>query len=214
MVRLSCATCLAAGWLLAAVAGPDAPPGHHLRFMSAYSGVNAQMKGWVNLGMEDAVGGGNWFPLGPGNVGALKAWSELGIPSLFGDIDITVFAGNGKGARSSPLALAPAWRAAVTDMVTKKIRPHFGAGKALRGVFLGDELCCHNSSCWSAVLEPLAAEFKKQLGPDAILATNECGDLTSLANITRVPPDLDLFSVDICPSPFCRLQNALALTGA
>ena len=94
------------------------------------------MKGWVNLGIEDAAGGGNWFPFGPGNVGALKAWSELGIPSLFGDIDITVFAGNGKGAPSRPLALAPAWRAAVTDMVSKNIRPHFGAGKALRGVFL------------------------------------------------------------------------------
>ena len=31
----------------------------------------------------------------------------------------------------------------------------------------------------------------------AILATNECGDLSSVANITRVPPDLDLISVDI-----------------
>ena len=81
----------------------------------------------------------------------------------------------------------------------------------LTGIFdrATSSICCRNSSCWSAVLAPLAAEFKKQLGPTAILATNECGDLTSLANITRVPPDLDLFSVDICPSHLCRLQNAL-----
>eukprot|EP01050_Picozoa_sp_SAG11_P008660 SAG11_NODE_773_length_7236_cov_4.526412_6_plen_212_part_00 len=201
MLGLSTVGCLVVGSLLApslvGVAAGAAPP--HLRFMSAYSGLNAEMKGWINLGVEDAAGSAATYPVGPGNVGALRAWSQLGIPSLFGDVDITVFApGTGKGVPSSPLTLAPAWRQAVTDMVTKKIRPHFGEGKALRGVFLGDELCCHNTSCWDTVLEPLAAEFRSQLGPNALLATNECGDPLSLANITRVPPDLDLISVDIC----------------
>ena len=146
-------------WLLATslagVAGGGGAP--HLRFMSVYSGVSAQLKGWVNLGLEDAVGS---------PAGALKAWSELGIPSLYGDIDSPVF------AEGNPRALAPSWRKSVTDMVTKKIKPNFGADKALRGVFLGDELCCHNSTCWDTVLDPLATEFRKQLGPDAILATN------------------------------------------
>lgn len=36
-------------------------------------------------------------------------------------------------------------------------------------MFLGDEICCHNSSCWHDQLYPISAKLRKLLGPQAIL---------------------------------------------
>ena len=38
--------------------------------------------------------------------------------------------------------------ASLEALVEDKIRPNFGPRKALRGVFVGDELCCRNANCW------------------------------------------------------------------
>ena len=38
--------------------------------------------------------------------------------------------------------------ASLEALVEDKIRPNFGSRKALRGVFVGDELCCRNANCW------------------------------------------------------------------
>jgi hypothetical protein len=63
----------------------------------------------------------------------------------------------------------------------------------LRGVFFGDEICCHNVTCWETALAPVATALRGMLGPSAILYTNECANY----DITEVPKDLDLISVDV-----------------
>lgn len=51
--------------------------------------------------------------------------------------------------------------------------------KALRGVFLGDEICCSNATCWDAALKPVTEKLRTLLGKEAIIYTNEvrCGFL-------------------------------------
>jgi hypothetical protein len=65
------------------------------------------------------------------------------------------------------------------------------ASAALR--FLGDEICCGNTTCWEAGLKPVTQKLRALLGPNAILYTNECAN----RDITDVPPELDLISVDV-----------------
>ena len=157
------------------VGGPPTPRPTHLRYMSMY-GLNASAQhGWVNM-------------LGEGSLAAkLDAYSRWRLPSFFGDLPGGIFE-RGRG-------LAPGWEEVLDRVVNESILPHFGPGKALRGVFLGDEICCMNVSCWVAALAPVAARLRAALGPSAVLYTNECA-----ANLTRlggVPEALDLVSVDV-----------------
>ena len=74
-------------------------------------------------------------------------------------------------------------------------------------VFLGDEICCHNSTCWHAQLYPLAAQLRSLLGSDAVLYENDCADSIiggGMAHghpvgppLDKVAPDLDIVSVDV-----------------
>ena len=92
----------------------------------------------------------------------------------------------------------------------------------LLGVFLGDELCCEDTSarsgmeCWDTVLRPVADHFRALLGPDAIIYTNvrataqfrfqhperaaaqECGGdaMWSFTGGAKVPANLSIISVD------------------
>ena len=45
--------------------------------------------------------------------------------------------------------------------------------KALRGVFLGDEICCMNATCWDTALKPVTEKLRKLLGKEALIYTNE-----------------------------------------
>ena len=67
---------------------------------------------------------------------------------------------------------------------------------AIVGMFLGDEVCCHNSTCLSATVEPVAARLRLHYpnASELFLWTNECGD--SLIGLPTVPPSLDIISVD------------------
>ena len=69
----------------------------------------------------------------------------------------------------------------------------------MRGVFLGDEGCCGATAakCWAEGYGPLTRKIRQYLGPDAIIYANECLDITNPSlNVTEVPPDFDLISVD------------------
>ena len=37
-------------------------------------------------------------------------------------------------------------------IVQESVLPKFSPGKALRGVFLGNEICCENVTCWGTAL--------------------------------------------------------------
>lgn len=92
--------------------------------------------------------------------------------------------------------LHPDWEAQAESLANGTLLPHFGEGKAFRGVFLGDEICCADVDCYAASLAPVAAKFRALLGPRAILATNECALDPSPGGFPDIPPDFDLFSID------------------
>ena len=83
-------------------------------------------------------------------------------------------------------------------------------------MFLGDEVCCGATAakCWAEGYAPLTRKIRQYLGPDAIIYANECLDITNPSlNVTEVPPDFDLISVDHCalttPPPSAPLPRAL-----
>ena len=69
---------------------------------------------------------------------------------------------------------------------------------------MGDEICCANATCWTAALKPVTEKLRTMLGKDAIIYTNECAN----HEITEVPPEFDLISVDVCK---CLHHTAMAL---
>ena len=144
-----------------------------------------RMQGWVNLGFT--IGPGTNFTAGlPGQ---LAAWTQFGIPSLayLEWWDLQVF--------QPGVGLRQGWRAGLATQVAK-IKPHFGPDKAIRGVGLGDELCCRNTTCWQDYV-PYTKELRRLLGADALIYTNECWlGAKAMANVTMKDMDFDLFSVD------------------
>jgi hypothetical protein len=155
------------------------------------------MKGWINLGLAQ-IGDGN-CEVGRDNCnmsGVIDAWQHQQIPSLYGDLpiqwDTTPGAAKVPGAIfRRGYGLADGWESSLEALVAKDVTPQLG--KSLRGVFLGDEICCGNATCWEAGLKPVTQKLRALLGPDAILYTNECAN----RDITEVPPELDLISVDV-----------------
>ena len=53
----------------------------------------------------------------------------------------------------------------MSTLVRSEVLPNLGPASALRGVFLGDEVCCYNASCYASTLAPVAAKFRALLGP-------------------------------------------------
>ena len=80
-------------------------------------------------------------PRPPNISNASTPWSEDGACPIFNRGD----------------GLVDGWEAALERQVATQIMPHFGPGKALRGVFLGDELCCWVVDCWNTQLVSTAA---------------------------------------------------------
>lgn len=127
------------------------------------------MQGIINIGLEGPL------------QDKLDLWNTFKIPSFYGGLE---------GVFERRVGLLPNWEATVEQIVATEIKPYMGA--ALRGVFLGDEICCHNVTCWDTALKPVTEKLRALLGKEAILYTNECAN----EDITEVPPEFDLISVD------------------
>ena len=138
---------------------------NHLTVMSFYGFDAPKMQGWVNLGME-----------GEGGLEAkLDAWTRYKIPSLYGKLPSSEVHGCTDavgGIFQFGHGLCPGWEASLEALAKNTILPNFGPDKALRGVFVGDELCCRNVTCWQSGLAPVAKKIRSLLGPEAIIYTN------------------------------------------
>lgn len=185
---------------------------HGLRFSSFYGmglynfddpavGFNTT-RPWINLQLEGLFSD------------QVMLWRKFGVPSLFGDLTSAytnplyydkIFLRHDKCTPASyPVcALAPEWEAAVEEMVRLQVAPGIANGTLL-GVFLGDELCCEDTSqrtaqqCWTTIIAPVADKLRALLGPQAILYTNECGGpaVWGFPPGGKVPAALDLISID------------------
>ena len=145
-----------------------------LRFMSMYGLDPASQHTYVNMNLE-----------GDEQV-KLDAWTKYNMTSFYGGLEGVFIRGVG---------LVSNWTDVLDGIINTSIAPNFGPGKAYRGVFLGDEICCRNVGCWADALQPVAARLHAALGPDATIYTNECR--THLSGIKVVPKDIDLISVDV-----------------
>ena len=161
----------------ATAAAPPSPPPQpppHLRFMSMYGLDPDAQHTFVNMNLE-----------GSEQV-KLDAWTKYNMTSFYGGLEGVFVRGVG---------LVSNWTAVLDGIINTSIAPNFGPGKAWRGVFLGDEICCRNVGCWANALQPVAARLHAALGPEAIIYTNECR--THLSKLKEVPKDIDLISVDV-----------------
>jgi hypothetical protein len=125
------------------------------------SNVTAQHE-WLNLnvmrkGQADAI---------------CDEFFAQGIPSLI-TMPRSWHAGDG-GVYKKGQGLVSGWEAKLEEFTSEVVLPRM-QNKTAVGVFLGDEICCHNSSCWHDQLYPLSAKLRALLGPNAILYENECG---------------------------------------
>ena len=123
----------------------------------SYYGFNPPlMKGWVNMGLEAGL-----------DV-KLDAFKKYGIPSFYGGLP----SDPAKGAIfKRGTGLADGWEANLEAVVKSQILPNLGPGKALRGVFLGDEICCMNTTCWDVALRPATEKLRTLVGPDTLIYT-------------------------------------------
>jgi hypothetical protein len=148
----------------------------------SYYGVNVpEQLGWLNLGVAHDISDADKFWLeSNGSVTSLLEMPSLNIYQ-----------------RVPKRSLIPGWKSALFNFTHNVVIPRMKNGTAI-GVFLGDEICCHSSSCWRDVLDPLSSQLRAFLGPTALLYENECGDsISSLPPGDMLSPDLDLVSVDI-----------------
>jgi hypothetical protein len=166
-----------------------APPLGHLSVSSFYGFAPDAQHDFLNLELY-----------GP-NINTVQsqidAFAKYGLPSLYGlDSSPYEIFNRSVGPPGSGAQLYPIWEAEV-ERLTTDILPHFGPAAAYRGVFLGDELCCYDTACYSAVLSPVASKLRDVLGPGAILATNECVIHSEpVGGYPEIPAALDLFAVD------------------
>lgn len=179
---------IAAMMMASAAAAPL--PGSHLNIMSFNDFDPVAQMGWVNLGLG-AFEGHRSYPANSsamGLAGSVNAFNDFGIPSLYymqAEKDQNAIWKVGFG-------LIDGWEAAV-ERAVGRFRPYYGPGKAIRGVDLGDEMCCRNVTCWDQYV-PYTAKLRQLLGPDAILYANECW-LGDTAAVT-IAPEFSHFSVD------------------
>eukprot|EP01043_Picozoa_sp_COSAG02_P020703 COSAG02_NODE_1026_length_15134_cov_382.979714_19_plen_301_part_00 len=132
---------------------------------------------WANLAMPKH-----------GNAKTTDAfWRQWKTPSLMPMPEAAVFTRN--------VGLVSGWESVLEKFAAEEVLPRL-ANRTAIGVFLGDEICCRNSSCWHDMLYPLSAKLRSLLGRDAILYENECGISALFDKLDKIPPDLDWFSVD------------------
>ena len=183
----------------------------HMGFMTSYSFNPPLMKGWVTHGLDfycELFPDCRSKPTGWWQLNAsLAAWDRWNIPSLYSGLP-TGYSDKATetGVFVRGVGLAMGWEAAMERIFTTQIQPNMGPDKALRGVFIGDELCCGPTpaKCWADGFGPLTRKLRALIGPDMIIYTNECaGEFDPIhnndtaMNITEVPPDFDLISLDV-----------------
>lgn len=175
---------------------PSQPLVEHMSFMTMFDFEPALQRGWVTHGIGDYYLTSSQ-PHGALNA-SLMAWEKYGIPSLHGDLpSASPGVVGGVFVRGTGLALG--WETAIEKIAREEILPYLGPDKALRGIFLGDELCCGATAaeCWRDGYGPLTAKLRALLGPKAIIYANECADIANPhLNVTEVPPGFDLISID------------------
>lgn len=158
----------------------------HMSLMTFYGFHPPLMQGWVTHGLDFYD-----VPTSESSAAKLAAFAKYGIPSFYGDLPGSVF--------TRGVGLTDGWEPKLEALVKTDVLPHLGEGKAYRGFFLGDELCCGAGAkaCWEEGFGPLTAKLRVLLGPEAIIYANECGDIANPEmNVTSVPPGFDLISVD------------------
>lgn len=150
------------------------------------------------------------------DVAAMASWVNLPVVQDFADADAFHMQGNGTRSmlrmpadgiyerpppgtshhRSSQLLTG--WRDVLAGFVHADLAPRL-TNQTAAGVFVGDEICCHNASCVDALLRPLTDTLRILAGDQALLYANECGDtISSLPRAAgSIPPALNLFGVDI-----------------
>jgi hypothetical protein len=170
------------------------PQAASLEYLSFYgANVTAQHE-WLNLAVSDCD---EFFSYGIPCANCDEFFS-YGIPSLIKMPETGVFKRGG--------GLMGSWEEKLEAFATDVVLPRM-KNKTAVGVFLGDEICCHNTSCWHDQLYPLSSKLRKLLGPKVILYDNECGD--SIAGggtshgrpvgppLDKVAPELDYISIDL-----------------
>ena len=116
-------------------------------------------------------------------------WNEYKTPSLL------PMPADGVWTRN--MGMDPGWEAVLGKFAAEVVLPRL-ANQTTIGVFLGDEMCCRNTSCWHDQLYPISAKLRSLLGKKAILWSNECAIPALFDKLDKIPPDLDWISVDGC----------------
>eukprot|EP01050_Picozoa_sp_SAG11_P006256 SAG11_NODE_478_length_9117_cov_6.916168_8_plen_494_part_00 len=184
----------------------------HMGFMTSYSFNPPLMRGWVTHGLDfycEIFPDCRSQPRGWWQLNAsLAAWERYRIPSLYSDLP-TGYASKPTetGVFVRGVGLAMGWEAALERIFATQIQPNLGHNKALRGVFIGDELCCGGpapAKCWAEGYAPLTHKLRALMGPEMIIYANECaGEFDPIQNadparnITEIPPEFDLISLDV-----------------
>jgi hypothetical protein len=162
-----------------------------------------EQKKWVNLAIP---GGCKDFRSGCNCSACFQsidaAWAA-GIPSLARMPQDGVYARPTRfpnGSDSSAGDLISGWQNTLREWARTVVIPRLTNG-SVSGVFLGDEICCHNSSCWHGQLYPISSHLRSLLGNSALLQTNECQDSLTGGNYTshghQVGPPLDMIAPDL-----------------
>ena len=145
----------------------------HFKYLSFY-GLNPDAQfDIINIGGEGSL------------ETKLEMFKKYKIPSFYGGVD-GVF-----NRTARPTTLIDGWEHTIEHMYSNDIEPYLG--EQLLGIFLGDEICCHDAPCWENVLQPVASKFRALLGDtQGIIYTNECAN----EDIASIPVALDAISVD------------------
>jgi hypothetical protein len=147
----------------------------------------------------------------------VRMYKDYKIPSFYGDLSSRyehpetaahVFMREKQCSPPSyPVChLGSKWEETIEMLAERDIKPGMANG-TLVGVFLGDELCCQDTSertgmeCWDTVIAPVADKFRALLGPKALIYTNECGgeamwNSSAIKSGWKIPASLDIVSVD------------------
>ena len=148
-----------------------------------------------------------WCHIGCQNITTSHTWANLAIPKHSNARTTDGFFSNYKtpsilpmpatGVWTRNVGMDAGWEVVLHKFATQVVLPRL-ANKTAIGVFLGDEICCRNSSCWHTTLNPISAKLRSLLGKEAILWSNECGIPALFDKLDKIPPDLDWISIDAC----------------
>jgi hypothetical protein len=164
-----------------------------------------------------------WCHIGCLNITTSHTWANLAIPKhdnarttdgFFSDYNTpSILPMPAAGVWTRNVGMDAGWEAVLDKFATEEVLPRL-ANKTAIGVFLGDEMCCRNTSCWHTTMSPISAKLRSLLGKEAILWSNECGIPALFDKLDKIPPDLDWISIDGCelhPSSFnlARIKTSI-----